>query len=76
MGVLPRRYDMEKCETFQTFNIYGEKSKVIEGQLFEHHGPCIPCRDGLVIQAADIIPADGGNNLTVYVAVTTEEIGA
>lgn len=62
---------MEKYEVFQTFNVHGEKSKVVEGQLLEHHGPCIPCNSGLIIQAADIIPADGGNNLTVYVAVTT-----
>jgi hypothetical protein len=60
---------MEKCNEVRTYDLSGMEAGVVYGDLFEHHGPRIHCRNGRVIQAADIIPDTGGNNLTVYVDV-------
>ncbi len=58
---------MQEPTEFETFNVQGEPMGVVKGVIFEHYGPRIACKGGLIVQAADVIPAEGGSIKTVYV---------
>lgn len=58
---------MQEPTEFETFNVQGESMGLLKGVIFEHHGPRIACKGGLIVQAADIIPVEGGSTKTVYV---------
>lgn len=54
---------------FQTYHKdSGEKGKVVPGFSYGFHGP-ITIIGGRSLQAADIVPEDGGPAVTVYLEV-------
>lgn len=65
---------MKETVEYMTFNAKGEQLGAVRGALFEHHGPHIFCEGGLIIQAADIVPAEGGPTKTVYVDISVLEV--
>lgn len=62
---------MSQMIEVMTYHVDGREAGVVKGEVLDHHGPRHHCKNGRVIEAADIIPAEGGQNRTVYLDVTT-----
>ena len=61
---------MKTERDFKTYNRYGANLKIIKGVLQEKYGTFIFCKNGKVIQAADIKVPGEAETRTVYLEST------